>query len=192
MKELMKRANRGLNESVSNNKVIYCYDSSRTLGYTSDMGELTKNCGFVNLRQREFNSHWFDCVAQALTAIKHPELVERIANGEIKLYDVRYGFFNIEHRLLKDGDRLNEFQLEQLNTIVEMAKKFNIGPTKDGKEVIDLLIDDKMREKFRETLALNAAGNNPETVSRQSADVGTFAIREEQRKNDISGFGRKP
>ncbi|MDR2077744.1 MAG: hypothetical protein LBP39_02130, partial [Rickettsiales bacterium] len=153
MKELVKETGKDLDEAVSSKKVIHCFDSARVLGDSlvtedetyRDMGALTKNCDFVNLMQQDLGSCWFHAVASTLTAMKHPELVQRIRNGEIELYD-------IEHILIRDSDKLNEFQFRQMNTIIEISKKFNIELTDDNRAAIDLTIYDKMQEKVEETV----------------------------------------
>jgi hypothetical protein len=155
MKELMKKTGRNLDEAIAGEKVIYCYDSSRVLGcpvienspeaYYYNMGALTKNCDFVNLRQQELSSCWFQAVASTLTAMKHPEIVKKIADGEIELYDTKY-------RLVDSYNRLNEFQLKQINTIIEISKKFNIEFGWIIKKPIDLIIYNQMKEKVQITV----------------------------------------
>ncbi|MDR2077823.1 MAG: hypothetical protein LBP39_02550 [Rickettsiales bacterium] len=150
MKDLMKETGKkDLDEAVASEKVIHCFDSSRFLGYpvTEDspetcfnIGALDKNCDFVNLEQQELGSCWFHAVASTLTAMKYPELVEKIEDGTIELYDTG-------HDSIREGDKLNEFQLRQMNTIREISKKFDIGLTKDDREVIDLIIDNQTQEE---------------------------------------------
>jgi hypothetical protein len=150
MKDLMKETGKeDLDEAVASEKVIHCFDSSRAVGCHVmvdgletyfDMGALTKNCDFVNLTQQNFGSCWFHALASTLTALRYPELIERIRDEEIELYDIK-------HRTLKNNDKLNEFQLRQMNTVREISKKFDIGLTEDGREVIDLIIDNQTQEE---------------------------------------------
>jgi hypothetical protein len=152
MKDLMKETSKkDLDEAVASEKVIHCFDSSRILGYTVkvndslvryNMGALHKNCDFVNVVQQELGSCWFHAVASTLTAMKHPELVEKIRNGEIKPY-------NVEHRALENNDKINDFQLRQMNTIRKMSEKFNIGFTQDGRGTIDVLVDNRTQEEVK-------------------------------------------
>ncbi|MDR2077981.1 MAG: hypothetical protein LBP39_03370 [Rickettsiales bacterium] len=154
MKDLMKETGKkDLDEAVASEKVIHCFDSSRILGcyivkvndslVRYNMGALHKNCDFVNLAQQKLDSCWFHAVAATLTAMKHPELVQKIRDGEIELYD-------IEHCALENNDKLNEFQLKQMNTIIEMSEKFNIGSTWYGRKSIDMLIRDLVKKRVED------------------------------------------
>jgi hypothetical protein len=148
MKELKNlKPGRSLDEAVADKKVIHCFDSSRVLGANvgkkHNMGALTKNCDFVNLTQQELGSCWFHAMASTLTAMKYPELVQKIRNEKIELYDT-------EHKSIREGDKLNEFQLKQMNTIREISEKFNIGFIDDNREAIDLIIRSDVKEKVME------------------------------------------
>jgi hypothetical protein len=156
MKELMEETGKkDLDEAIGNEKVIHCFDSSRTLGCPvagdnsktnyNNIGALGKNCDFVNLEQQELYSCWFQAAAATLTALKYPEVVKRITNGEIELY-------NVEHRLAGEDDEPNEFQFRQMHTIIEVSEKFNIGPMEDNREPIDVLIRDNMKTKVEGTV----------------------------------------
>jgi hypothetical protein len=177
MKELKNlQPEKSLDEAIADKKVIHCFDSSRILGTIEDkiyynMGALDKNCDFVNLVQQELGSCWFHAVAANLTAMKHSELVQRIGNGEIELYDT-------EHRLAKKGDEINEFQFKQLNTIIEISKNFNIELTDDNRAAVDVIIRNKMKKKVEETV--------PNMSKRVLGSTLDNKIRE-QTKNNKSG-----
>ncbi|MDR2077822.1 MAG: hypothetical protein LBP39_02545 [Rickettsiales bacterium] len=150
MKELKKlKPDKSLGEAVASEKVIHCFDSSRTLGHSTaensskprlNMGALDKNCDFVNLAQQELGSCWFHAMAANLAALKYPEIVKEITNGGIELYDMK-------HRTFGEYDRPNKFQLKQINTIREISERFNIGSTQDGREAIDVIVKDEMKEE---------------------------------------------
>ncbi|MDR2077992.1 MAG: hypothetical protein LBP39_03425, partial [Rickettsiales bacterium] len=153
MKDLMRKTGRrNLDEAIGSEKVIHCYDSSRAVGCHVmvdglktyfDMGALTKNCDFVNFEQQKLDSCWFHAVAATLTALKHPEIVKKIGDGEIELYDTR----NV---IARSNNKLNEFQLRQMDTIIEISEKFDIGPTKNGREIIDLIIRDIVKKRVED------------------------------------------
>jgi hypothetical protein len=159
MKELIKETGKkDLDEAVASEKVIYCYDGSRLLGYpvigadpeaSYSMGALDKNCDLVNLEQQELGSCWFQAVAATLTAMKYPEVVKKITDGEIEFYDT-------DHDLIEEDDRLNEFQFRQLSTIIEISKKFDIRLAQDNNKLIDLLTRDDVKKETKATV-LNIA-----------------------------------
>ncbi|MDR2077562.1 MAG: hypothetical protein LBP39_01190 [Rickettsiales bacterium] len=155
MKELKNlQPEKSLDEAIADKKVIHCFDSSRLLGYPVtgnssvthyNMGTLDKNCNFINLFQQNLGSCWFHAMASTLTVLKHPEIVKKIRDGEIELYDIK-------HDLIKKGDRLNEFQLRQMNTIREISKKFDIESMLGNRETVDLIIYDQIKEEVKKTV----------------------------------------
>ncbi|MDR2077383.1 MAG: hypothetical protein LBP39_00260 [Rickettsiales bacterium] len=185
MKELMKETDKDLDEAVADEKVIHFFDSSRILFTIVDeiyynmgeMTEMTENCDFINLRQQKLGSCWFQALASTLTAMKYPELVQKIRDEKIELYDT-------EHESIREGDELNEFQLKQMNTIIEISEKFNIGLTKDDRETIDLIIRDEMKKKIGKTSIPDVAREllGEEIVNQIEKSYGKSGIAPSQPK----------
>ncbi|MDR2077449.1 MAG: hypothetical protein LBP39_00610 [Rickettsiales bacterium] len=149
MKELMVESGKNdLDEAIANEKVIHCYDSSRVLDvtmaegtyYDYSMGALAKNCDFINLCQHNiiYHSTWFHAVAATLTALKYPELVQKIRSGEIKPYGIenndRLGDGEIKSGNPLLGNELKDGEIESHH--VENNDRLGDGEIKPGNPLL--------------------------------------------------------
>jgi hypothetical protein len=122
-------------ESFGNQKLFYMYDSSKhELGvsknnygkyipvndYSYFFGNLSSRVEFLNQNEQEPRS--LSCMAHAtmavLTAAREPDLVKRMKNGEVRLYDITKTNSSTG---IRDG-QFNEFELK---TMLNLQKVFD-------------------------------------------------------------------
>lgn len=165
-------------EKIKNNdqeKFIYCYDTFRSTdslfkAFFGNLGNLTKNCDFFSHFQQIIGSCWYESVCAALTATKHPELIEKIRTDKIRPVSLAETLLTF----LKTNVKLNDFELLQVLETQFLAEKLGfgrIGKKTKGKIDRPKIINQNVNQPFKNKIKRNFRKNNKAELNEYFKDI---------------------
>ncbi|MDR3078451.1 MAG: hypothetical protein LBU15_00215 [Rickettsiales bacterium] len=113
---------------------FYIFDSSAVIGngafseeYKNVLEGIERNSRRINVNIQETGSCWLYAVAAVLTAIKNPQLVARLASGEIELQKLSHVIDLSSFTDSQLSKFLNIFVVETLLTLQRIGNTYGVG-----------------------------------------------------------------